>query len=696
VGIPLNNPNHVFNAVKGDFDNDQRDDLALAFTVPNIPSEGGFVLLLTASQQVRVNGVNPPGGLAAGDFNGDGNLDLLVAGGNAVEASSLVTVAYGDGQGNFTLTPVTLGSGGQGAAAVGDIDGDGDLDGVSGNIVTGPGGNTVVFYYYLQDGSGQLASPGKSAILLPPPGTMADTVPSVYLADVNGDLRPDVVAVQENQFIVVYLNRGSAPNFYPQVPDAMFSFTGEMPSNLALGDFNGDGLLDLLVPDNSLKAAAVFLNASIQNQAGISVTLTPNQRLTGVNFTNGQLGQISGQVYEDLNRNGQKETGEAGLAGQVVFVDLNRNGRLDPREPTATTRAGGHYTFSGLPDGSYAVGVAPEADSISTDPGAEFIEVVVNGGLTLAHADFARARRLIQPHADIRLDQGQPLATPVPLTTAVQGHNLRYTLEAGSFAGLQVDRATGIASWKPGPRPGPGKYVAAVRVRDAFEPAFTETVQFAITVDAVPASVLYVEALYRTLLHRDPEAAGLADWVNQLDAGVTRLQVAQGIWESREHRGLQVDEYYTSYLHRTSDTAGRAFWVSTLLGGVSEEAVQRGFLTSDEYRWAHPSTTAYLTELYADVLGRKLDPNGLAMWQQAAQNGASPAAIADGFLYSAEKDRQRVDSYYADYLGRAGEPAGVNSWLSQIQSGQQSPARIAEAFLASDEFFTRAAAGLVW
>src|SRR5262249_45284792 len=78
-----------------------------------------------------------------------------------------------------------------------------------------------------------------------------------------------------------------------------------------------------------------------------------------------------------------------------------------------------------------------------------------------------------------------------------------------------------------------------------------------------------VTELYRDLLAREAEAQGLAAWIALLQAGGTRLQVVQGIWNSPEHRGLQVDQFYTTYLHRVADTEGRAAWVNALLGGMS-------------------------------------------------------------------------------------------------------------------------------
>jgi hypothetical protein len=199
-----------------------------------------------------------------------------------------------------------------------------------------------------------------------------------------------------------------------------------------------------------------------------------------------------------------------------------------------------------------------------------------------------------------------------------------------------------------------------------------------------------VRQLYSDVLQRAADAVGLDAWVAQIRGGVTRQQLAEDFWASAEHRGLEVDHFYATYLHRAPDASGRALWVSALLGGMSEEQVAGGFLASDEYRLDHADTAAYLTGLYADVLGRAPEPVGLDRWQQAVEGGLSRAAVADAFLRSAEADRQAVDRYYADYLGRAGSAAEVAGWVGALQGGL-TPEQVAVVFLASDEFYNRAA-----
>src|SRR5262249_54342855 len=156
----------------------------------------------------------------------------------------------------------------------------------------------------------------------------------------------------------------------------------------------------------------------------------------------------------------------------------------------------------------------------------------------------------------------------------------------------------------------------------------------------------------------------------------------QGVWNSPEYRGREVDQLYAAYLHREADPSGRAFWVNALQGGLSEANVASAFLASDEYLQAHRDLPSYLAGLYADVLGRSADAAGLAFWQQAAQGGMSRAALAAGFLGSREAAQALVQGCYAEDLGRAADPAGAAAWVEALASHRLSPAQVDQMVLA--------------
>src|SRR5262249_4879770 len=80
----------------------------------------------------------------------------------------------------------------------------------------------------------------------------------------------------------------------------------------------------------------------------------------------------------------------------------------------------------------------------------------------------------------------------------------------------------------------------------------------------------FIAALYDDLLNRPVDSQGLVHWVQLLLAGVSRQQVAMAIWQSPEHRGLEVDQFYTTFLGRSADAQGRMLWVNAFLSGSSE------------------------------------------------------------------------------------------------------------------------------
>src|SRR5205807_2638111 len=57
---------------------------------------------------------------------------------------------------------------------------------------------------------------------------------------------------------------------------------------------------------------------------------------------------ISGTVYNDVNANASRDSGEAGISGRTVYIDANNNGALDASERTTITDASGAYSFAGL------------------------------------------------------------------------------------------------------------------------------------------------------------------------------------------------------------------------------------------------------------------------------------------------------------------------------------------------------------
>jgi hypothetical protein len=198
-----------------------------------------------------------------------------------------------------------------------------------------------------------------------------------------------------------------------------------------------------------------------------------------------------------------------------------------------------------------------------------------------------------------------------------------------------------------------------------------------------------VSATYKVLIGRTPETGGLVFWVNMLKNGATNLAVAKGIYESPEHRGVQVDHFFTQFLHRAADPAGRAVWVSQLEAGVGEIQVMLGFLCSPEYMNAHPSNTALVTGFYQDILNRSPDAAGLNMFVGQLQGGASCGQVALSFLNSMEFDKNVVDADYLLFLSRPADPSGEQIYVNGLQMHQppfDTIENLALVFLTSPEY----------
>jgi len=127
------------------------------------------------------------------------------------------------------------------------------------------------------------------------------------------------------------------------------------------------------------------------------VSLTSGQTAADRDFALFQLIQISGQVFNDSNGNGQQNNKEHGLDGWTVFLDLNGDGVLNnpegdglatalAQEPWAITDNQGNFQFVDLGPGTYLVRLVFQAGWTQTTPGPA--PIAAHSGQNVAGVTF--------------------------------------------------------------------------------------------------------------------------------------------------------------------------------------------------------------------------------------------------------------------------------------------------------------------
>ncbi len=95
------------------------------------------------------------------------------------------------------------------------------------------------------------------------------------------------------------------------------------------------------------------------------------------------LSTVTGTVFDDANKNGRQDAGEAGLGARTVFADYNFNGIVDGSDPIAFSDASGNYSLATRASSVSVRVVTRPAEAISLPYGANDIWLSsVNGTVT--------------------------------------------------------------------------------------------------------------------------------------------------------------------------------------------------------------------------------------------------------------------------------------------------------------------------
>ena len=183
-------------------------------------------------------------------------------------------------------------------------------------------------------------------------------------------------------------------NAYPTISaDGRYMAFQSVASNLQPGDANG--------------ASDIFVTANLAawRTGARTVSVTPGEIVSGIDFGNRPLkGEIHGQKFYDLDRDGFRDGDELGLKDWTIYLDSDGNGKLDPGERSTLTDGAGAYSFTNLtPLATYTVAELQQDFWVQTFPR------LVDGGTWTVQLDAGTVVTDVDFGNDYRGPGGQDL-----------------------------------------------------------------------------------------------------------------------------------------------------------------------------------------------------------------------------------------------------------------------------------------------
>ncbi|MEX0712149.1 MAG: FG-GAP-like repeat-containing protein, partial [Pirellulales bacterium] len=662
--------------VAGDFNGDGLVDLAIASSedegitvLVNTTLAGGGTASFTRQDFLQES---PPIALAVGDFNSDDRNDLAVifdGDGRSVEVLLNDTPAAGPVV-SFAGRQFVDSSADPVFVAAGDVNGDGLAD----LAVASPDDDAVLVYTNFTE-SGSFDSSFSEGTRF---GTAAGPV-VIAIGDINGDGRPDLaVAAADGDAISVLLNQTSIPGGggIDFLEHQDFG-AGDGPTSVALIDLDGDGLLDLAAANLNDDTVSVLFN---QTPSASSTAF-----FTAQETFDGGAGPIA-LTTGDFNRDGRMDLAVANRDGDQASILLNTPAIIEDGE--------GIGTILDDDENSPPFVAAPIADQFFNQDAPDAlldlagvfddIDIDINEDelvLSLVANDNPAVLAALLSGTDLTLDF-------LPASFGVANITVRATDRAGAFVDDQFSVRVNAL-----PVARPDVYRLSTAASSAASAA-----------DGVLANDSDVDGEGLSAVLVDPPAHGTV--VLNADGSFTYTKGAsfRGIdsftyvatdesgqsnvarVSLQSHEACLVERLYRQVLGRSPGEAGLLFWISRLEAGEGVGRIAEGIFESDE------RINPIIRQWYRDFLSREADDAGLAFWRGVWQREGGSENVLVGLVASDEFFQKSggtnagwTTQLYQRLLRREPEPAGFKFWIDALDFRAITRAEVVNGFVRCNE-----------
>lgn len=593
--------------VSADFNKDGNADLAVAnnadsnFSVLLGDGNGSFATPTNISLPVS------PNDIATGDLNGDGNADLIVG-------PLPVSVFLGNGMGGFSAGP-TIPLPDVVSVAIGDVNGDGLADLATAN-------NAGSLSILLGDGSGGFGAAASFPVASPS---------SVALADMNGDGKTDLTASSGSGNIVVLLGDGAGA-----FGSATSFNAGIDPRGILPIDLNADGRLDLAIANRG-GYLSVLLNTCAATPA-----VPPRLSISDVTLAEGNSGQSNASFAVSLSA----------VSDQTVTVSYFSSGK------SATAgldfqSVSGHLTF--LPGVTTQTITVPVNGDVTVEPDEDFY-VFLSNPLNAAIEKGKATGRILND------DGPATLAFSAPgYTVSEGGVGIDVTLlRSGNLAGAStVDYSTADASGINncnaihGTASSRCDYETTIGTLHFAAGETSKTITIPIVDDT------YAEGNENFTINLSNPSGAVLDTPSSATITINDNETVNGA-NPIDQANFFVRQHYIDFLNREPDAAGLAFWSNQITecqqpGATCNAALRRINVSAAFFLSIEFQETGYLVErIY-----------------KAAYGDFDGTSVIGGSSHLIKVPIVKLNEFLADSQQIAKDVAvGVGNWQAQLESNK--------------------------